>query len=157
QFLNLPLDFALTNVPLRLTHETADQRIEREGGLMKFRSRRAREHEQIIDERPHLFCRFGNRPQMFSRIRIERLSRGGEEDFEKALDMAQRRAQIVRNRVAERLEFLIGILQLRRAFLHAMLEFNVESPDLLPRSFWPAASELVSNGRAGIRRSHFCR
>ena len=55
-----------------------------------------------------------------------------EQRLAEAVDAAQRRAQVVGDRIAERLELLVGGLQLGRALDDPLLELGVEPPDLRP-------------------------
>ena len=57
------------------------------------------------------------------------------QQFHETHDMAQRRAQIVGDGITERLQFLVGGLQLRRALGDALLQFRVETADFLFRLF----------------------
>src|ERR1035437_10350500 len=57
------------------------------------------------------------------------------QQFHEAQDMAQRRAQIVRDGITERLQLLVGGLQLRRAFDDALLQFRIEPADFILRVF----------------------
>ena len=54
-----------------------------------------------------------------------------EQRLAEAVDAAQRRAQVVRDRVAERLQLLVGRFELGGALAHALLELRVEPPDFL--------------------------
>jgi hypothetical protein len=60
--------------------------------------------------------------------------------FQEAHDMAQRRAQIVGDDIAERFQFLIGGLQVRGVFDDALLLFRVENAELLRAGVWPESS-----------------
>ena len=53
------------------------------------------------------------------------------QQFHEAQDMAQRRAQIVGDGITERFQFLVGGLQLRRAFDNALLQLVVQLADFL--------------------------
>ena len=53
------------------------------------------------------------------------------QQFHEAKDMAQRRAQIVGDGITERLQLLVGGLQLRRAFDDALLQFGVQLANFL--------------------------
>ena len=55
------------------------------------------------------------------------------QQFHEAHDMAQWRSQIMGYGVAERLQFLVGGLQLRGALNDALLQFGVQVADLLLR------------------------
>src|SRR5450756_2565052 len=49
--------------------------------------------------------------------------------------MAQRRAQVVGDGITERLQFMVGGLQLRGAFGDALLQYRIEPVDLMFRQF----------------------
>jgi hypothetical protein len=51
-----------------------------------------------------------------------------------AIDAAQRRSQIVRDRVAESLELAIRLFELARAFTNATLEIGIRSATWFARS-----------------------
>ncbi len=70
----------------------------------------------------------------------ERVAEVLDQRGREAVDGTERRAQVVRDRVRERLELAIGRLELRGAFLHAALEVRVQAEDLLFRP--PRAQEL---------------
>ena len=70
--------------------------------------------------------------------------------FHEAHDMTQRRAQIVGDRIIERLEFLAGSLQVRSAFEDTPLQFRVEDADFVPRLF--ALRVNIQNQDAVLRR-----
>ena len=67
--------------------------------------------------------------------------------------MAQRRAQIVGDGVAERLQFLVGGLQLRRAFDDALLQFDIQLVDFLLHRF--ALSDVRADGHVLARFALF--
>ena len=53
------------------------------------------------------------------------------QQIDKSVNVAQRRAQVVRHRIAEGLELLVGGGELRGALLYAPLERGVQPADLL--------------------------
>ena len=54
---------------------------------------------------------------------------GCAQNLHKSFHVPQRRAKIVRHRIAERLQFLIGSLEFARSFRHALLKIGVQPPD----------------------------
>jgi hypothetical protein len=50
-----------------------------------------------------------------------------------ALDRAQRRPQVVRDRVGERFEILVGRFEQRSSLANLGLEVEIESPDIVGR------------------------
>ena len=54
-----------------------------------------------------------------------------EQRLAETIDVAQRRAQIVRDRIREGFKFFVGSLKLRGAIGHAVLEFFIETPNLV--------------------------
>ena len=86
----------------------------------------AREGQQIVNQIPHPLCRLGNRRQMAQALFGKRRPGVLLQQFHEAHDMAQRRAQIVGDGITERFQFLVGGLQLRRAFGDALFQLGVE-------------------------------
>src|SRR5690606_42001578 len=85
-----------------------------------------REREQLVDQGAHPRRFRTDDVELALRLRIELRAVIGPQELGKAADGAQRGAQIVRNRVAEPLELLVGRLELRRTGLDAMLELDVK-------------------------------
>ncbi len=85
-----------------------------------------------------------------------------QQDVREAVDGAQRRAQVVRNRIGKRLQFLVGRFQLRRALGDALFQFLIELADfffrllrsmrvrstMMPKAISPASSSSsrISSG-----------
>ena len=90
-----------------------------------------RERQQIVDQLAHAARVDLDALEMASRRRVER---GGVillENLHEAGDGAQRRAQVVRHRIAERLELAVGGAQFRGPRLDAQLEIDAALLDLL--------------------------
>ena len=94
-----------------------------------------REGQQVINQMTHPFRRFGNRRQMTEALFGKRGPGVFLQQVHEAQDVAQRGAQIVGNGITERFQFLVGGLQLHRAFDDALLQFRIEPADFIFRAF----------------------
>ena len=80
----------------------------------------AREREEVVDELAHALCAGAHPAEVVAPSLVEAVAVVLEQRLAEAVDRAQRRAQVVRDRVAERLELLVLPLELldeRRARL----------------------------------------
>ena len=66
----------------------------------------------------------------------------------KRVDVPQRRPEVVGDGVGERLQFLVGRGQLRRALLHTLLELGVQLPDLIFRAL--AFGDVAQDNRVNL-------
>ena len=87
----------------------------------------ARIFEQILDQARHAPRRIADHLEVVARLVVGRLGDVLAELVGESRDMAQRRAQVVRNRIAERLQFAIDFGNL----LDLGLEIFVELADAL--------------------------
>ena len=51
------------------------------------------------------------------------------QELRESIDVAERRAQVVRDGIGERLQLLVGGLQLRRAVSNALFQLFVQAPE----------------------------
>src|SRR4051812_9235512 len=102
-----------------------------DGDELQFRAAHLGECEQVVDKVAHLFGGTGNNVEQFPIFRIEFGAGGASEHFRKTINVPERGAQIVRNGIAESLQFFISGLELDSALENAILEFGVELANLL--------------------------
>jgi hypothetical protein len=81
--------------------------------------------QQSFDQPGHALAGVVNASQIMQRLFVELLAGGFLQDLTEAGQAAQRRAQVVRDRVSERLQLAIRCLQLSRAFGDALLQLGV--------------------------------
>src|SRR5262249_53222119 len=89
---------------------------------MQWGARGAREREQTVDQGLHAAAAGEHALEQMLAVGRERIVVVFTQRLCEAGDAAQRRAQIVRYRVAERLQLAVRGLKLDGAFLHASLE-----------------------------------
>ena len=115
-----PFCFLLENLP-----GLPDQLVKIDVSLFAIPTRpSAREGQQVVNQFPHPFRGLGNVRQMVEVFFGKRGAGVLLQHLHEAQDMAQRRAQIMRDGITERFQFLVGGLQLRRAFGDALLQFR---------------------------------
>src|ERR1019366_8421492 len=93
----------------------------------------ARQLKQVVDQLPHSLAFAADAVEVFARLSIELVGAVFEQGQAPAVDAAQRRAQVVRYRIGERLQFLVDGFELNRAVAHALVEFGVEPAHSLLR------------------------
>ncbi len=79
----------------------------------KFGTRHTRQCQQIVNQAAHLLRGFAHKLQVTAALVIQLVSIILKQRQTEAIDSAQRRAQVMGNRIAERLKFAIGRLSLR--------------------------------------------
>ena len=123
----LPLRFQF--LPGFLHHAGAIHRL-----TFERQSAEPREREQIVNQPAHLLAAVADAlqitPAFLGQLRAIIL----EHDAGKPVHGPQRRAQIVRDRIAERLQLLVRRLQLRRALADALLQCCVQVAQRLRRT-----------------------
>src|SRR4051812_1515839 len=94
------------------------------------------------------------RAHAFDIVAARRGERGAElveQQAAEAFDHAQRSAKVVRDRIPERFELLVGGFELGGAFLYALLELLVEKPDLCGRTL--ALGDIARDALHGDRNA----
>src|SRR6218665_2389319 len=114
-------------LPADLLHE----RSQVHAGLTKLRAAHPGKREEVIDQHAALLRGVGDGAQMAPGHVVQDGTRAPLQQLGEADDVAQRSAQIVRDRIAERFQFLVGLLELGGALAHARLQSRVELADLL--------------------------
>ena len=99
--------------------------------MLEARPGHAREGEQVVDQGPHLLHVAQDDPEDALAFRVERGGILVEEDLAEGVDRAQRRPQVVGDRVAERLELRVGGGERGGTSAHTLLQLGVEGTDLL--------------------------
>src|SRR2546422_4622129 len=94
-------------------------------------ARYAREVEQVLDQLPHALRGRPDSRQVALCLLRHILREVLQERLAEAVDGTQRRAQVVRHGVAERLELSVRILELRGSLLHALFQLRVQPEDFL--------------------------
>src|SRR5690348_1446416 len=92
-------------------NDSLDQLVEIDGAMEHLLPSHAGEHKEIVNQLSHLFGRGGNRLQIAPRLVVQGLARGFREERRVAVDMPQWRPQVLRDRVTERLQLLVGGLE----------------------------------------------
>ncbi len=115
----------------------------------------AGEPQQPIDEHIHRPARVGDAVEVAERLGAEHGAALLDHLGAEAVDRAQRRAQVVRHRVGEGLELLVGRAQLAGALEHALLELLVEAAHWawLARSWSTTSARRAVSARARARAS----
>ena len=132
---DFPDDASCPRLCLKIAQSLLSQLIEINLHLSQFLVSEARERQQVINQTPHPACRLRNRGQMMEAFFGKRWADVLFQQFHEARDVAQRRAQIVGDGITERLQILVGLLQLRRAIDDALLQLRVEDTYLIFRPF----------------------
>ncbi len=94
--------------------------------------------QQVLDQLAHALRRGADASEVAARLLGHLLGKVLEQRLAEAVDRAQRRAQVVRHRIAERLELGVGRLQLDGALLDARFQLGVE-----PQHFFLGAAPLA--------------
>ena len=114
----------------------AGQRSQVHGFALHLDTRQTRKLQQIVDEKSHAL-RFGaNAIQILVRVSVERGPVVFQQRQAPAVDPTQRRAKIVRHRIGEGFQLLVGGLELDGAVLNALFQLPVELPDFLLRALF---------------------
>jgi hypothetical protein len=90
----------------------------------------AREGQDVVDQRAHAHAGGLDLVHVAARALVDLGAEAVAQQADEAVDVAQWRAQVVRDRVAEGLELAVERFQLRGARVHAGFELFVESADL---------------------------
>jgi hypothetical protein len=106
---------------LRLAHNFIKRHID----AIHLGATHARQTQQIGDQLVHAIGGFLDRLHAGTFRLVQAREAAALEDFRKRGDVAQRRAQIVRDRVSERLEFALSGLQRPCALRQKLLELGV--------------------------------
>ena len=88
-----------------------------------------RQREQVVDQLAHAMHGGAHPAQQLLGLVVQVVAVVGAEDGAVAFDGAQRRAQVVGDRIAEGFELVEGCAQLRGALGHPPFEFKVEALD----------------------------
>jgi len=91
----------------------------------------ARKREQVVHQLPHLLAADTNILEKFTGLSGQLRGVFIQHNVGEAVHGAQRRAQVVGDGIAERFQLLVGLFELGRALDDPLLEFGVESPDIL--------------------------
>ena len=129
--MDFPNNVSALNFCLKILQGFLDQLFEIDLRLLHLRLPDAREGQQTVDHLSHLFRRLGDRRQMPEAVLRKCWPGVLSQQFDKTHDMAQRRAQIMGDGVAERLQFQIGGFQLRRALADPSLQLGILLAQLL--------------------------
>ena len=94
--------------------------------LLSRREHLNQQLQQILDQPAHVAGGIADRREIFPALFVELLAGMLLQQARVRIDVPQRCAQIMRNRIGKCLEFLIDHFELGRAFQHPLLEFSVE-------------------------------
>src|SRR6266704_6040167 len=97
QFGNEPFDLPATHLLLEVGDDVLDQVGQGQFGFVEFRARGAGKGEQIVNQAAHLFGGIRDGLEVTGRFARQTGGLRGEKDFNEAFDMAEWRAQVVRN------------------------------------------------------------
>src|ERR1700682_3249377 len=90
---------------------------------MNFRTRHLCEIQQIVDQRSHSLRRGADAMQMGLALLWKNLIAVFQKGLAESINAAQRRAQVMRNRIAKGLQFFVRSFQLSRADPYLMFSF----------------------------------
>ena len=99
--------------------------------ILQVAAAQGREQEDVVDELGHPLAARPDPLQEVPALVVQTTRVAGEQFLAKAVDGPERGTQIVRDRVAERLQFLVRRFQLGRPLADAGLEFRVHPPEFL--------------------------
>ena len=122
---NLECHLALRVCLLQLGDDRCDQCAEVHRLAAQLATGQARQLEQIVNQMRHTLAGRTHALQMLAPVVLQPIAIVFEQHLTEAVDAAQRRAQIMRHRVAECFELAVGSGQLGRALLHQLLEMVV--------------------------------
>src|SRR5262245_4975682 len=125
---DLGVDRAIRFLAFEFLNDLARELAERHRLAVQILTRDARELQQIVDQIPHALRARAHAGEMLLRLRIEPRRVFFEQQRAETIDSAKRRTQVVRHRVAERLQLLVHRFQLGGAPRNALLELGVEPP-----------------------------
>ena len=126
-----------------------EQIAEIDPGLAHFRAAHPGKRQQIVNQHSHLPAGIRNGLHIVPAL-VRKLATGlAREHVHVALHMPQRRAQIVRCRIAERVQFLIERFELGRAVAHALLQVRVQAAQFLRHPV--ALGDVALGGRDANR------
>jgi hypothetical protein len=118
-----------------------DQAAEVHGAWPGALARVAREREQVVDQPAHSAARDLHTLEIAVRPLVEDVAVVVEHELTEPVHRAQRQPQVVGDRVTQRLELAVVVLELAHRGLelggareHALLEGRVEAPDFLLRA-----------------------
>ncbi|EWS65270.1 hypothetical protein Y695_01484 [Hydrogenophaga sp. T4] len=123
QFGDVPVDVPALGLRRHLLNDFSHQVTQVHGGLAHFLAPHPREGQQVVDQHAHAAGRSGNRFDVPQVVLIEHRRSALLEQRQIAVDVAQRRAQIVRDRVGKGLQLLVLRGQFGRALGHVALQF----------------------------------
>lgn len=127
---NLPAHDPVFDLRLQQRNDFFDDRIQARRLEVQRVPADSRQIQQLIHQQAHAVDALFDALQVSSCFGVHS---GGEvfnQDSGKTADVAERRAQIMRNGIGEGLQFVIGCRQLRCAFFHPLFKFLVELADL---------------------------
>ncbi len=126
---DLEVDFPVRPVALKLLGDLRAQLAEVQTLVLHLGAGQAGELEQIVDEATHALGAGPNAVDVvFARI-VQLVAIVLEESLGEPVDPAQRRSQIVRDRVGECLELLVGCGELDRSVVHQLIEVLLLFPE----------------------------
>ncbi|MCY1539680.1 hypothetical protein D9M68_752790 [compost metagenome] len=126
-----PVDVPARGLWRELPDHLGHQGVQVHRGLAHGLAPHAREGQQIVDQRAHAAGRIGDGGHVAQALVIECRLHALLEQCQKAVDVAQRGTQVVRDGVGKRLQFLVRLFQRAGALGHALFECLVERADLL--------------------------
>ena len=147
-----PFDLAALPFEAQVAHHRLDELVQRHLRVENRRPAAARKGEQRIDQRAHLLRGRADDSQIFFAAGVETLAKTLLQHFYKAVDVPERRAQIVRNRIAERIEFPKRGVQLSGALaatLFGLLQQRLKL--VLPGTFFLPGFLAFLQGAANCR------
>ncbi len=139
------LHLALRLAALQLGHHLAGDLGDIDIAPRELAAGHLREVEQVLDQLPHALGRCANPPEIALRLVRHVLGEVVDQGLAEPVDRAQRRPQVVRHRIAERLQLGVRGLQLGGALRDARLELGVQPQHLFLR---PAPLSHFARGLA---------
>src|SRR5262245_54319731 len=126
QFANAPDDLAPFDIGLQFLQRLFRQLFEVDRLAAHLHSPKPREDQQAVNQTAHVVGRLDDAPQVIFPGLVERSGRMLPQQIGEAGDVAQRRAQVVRDRVGEGLQLLVAGLDFRRSARDAIFQFFVQ-------------------------------